>query len=225
MWFQFITRAYPNRAWRGLYGGRQLQFGNRISEQGGNKYDDDANTVACMHDGTPCYRTRRVWKPNVQHKRLYSEILDEMVPLHVTTYALRCALCASLHTTRCVVPCVFPRTGPVRSSACCVCVFVSGDTHIPHARTLHRCIIRMGGLDHYILKTPDKKLQSTKAQELRARLLARAQEMYEQQQTLAQQEGLIDAADVVEAYAEQGAGQAQDGDLGGDAPRPAASTS
>lgn len=51
MWFQFITRAYPKRAWRGLYGGRQLQFGNRISEQGGNKYDDAglAGKAAWLH--------------------------------------------------------------------------------------------------------------------------------------------------------------------------------
>ena len=45
----------------------------------------------CTYHCVNC-RTRRTWKPNVQNKRLYSEILDEMVPLRVTTYALRCVL-------------------------------------------------------------------------------------------------------------------------------------
>lgn len=69
----------------------------------------------------------------------------------------------------------------------------------------------MGGLDEYILKTPDKKLKSTKAQELRARLLARAEEMYERERALAQDEaaGPIDAAVV-----EEQAGPAQDGSSG-----------
>ena len=34
-------------------------------------------------------KTKRKFKPNVQKKRLYSEILDEMVNFHVTTSALR----------------------------------------------------------------------------------------------------------------------------------------
>lgn len=65
-----------------------------------------AHTVynACLHTCLHLSpRTRRTWKPNVQNKRLYSEILDEMVPLKVTTYALRyvCACervaCVVLH--------------------------------------------------------------------------------------------------------------------------------
>ena len=35
-------------------------------------------------------RTRRRWLPNVQSKRLYSEILDRLVSLKVTTHAMRC---------------------------------------------------------------------------------------------------------------------------------------
>ncbi len=35
---EFITRAFAKRTLRGLFGGRQVLFGNRISEQGGNKY-------------------------------------------------------------------------------------------------------------------------------------------------------------------------------------------
>lgn len=70
-------KALPNnkcimgRAKRGLYGGRHIQFGNQISEDGGNK-------------------TRRTWKPNVQEKRLFSLILDRFIRIKVTTHTLRC---------------------------------------------------------------------------------------------------------------------------------------
>lgn len=37
-------RAFAHRARRGLYGGRQVLFGNKISEDGGNKY---VTTFAC----------------------------------------------------------------------------------------------------------------------------------------------------------------------------------
>ena len=42
-------------------------------------------------------RTRRKWLPNVQSKRIISNILGEAVPLRLTTAALRChsALCCS----------------------------------------------------------------------------------------------------------------------------------
>lgn len=62
----------------------------------------------------------------------------------------------------------------------------------------------MGGLDKYILNTSDKKLQSDKAQELRARLLKRAEEIYEQERTLAQQAGIdVDAVPPGEAGQEE----------------------
>ncbi|GLU20974.1 hypothetical protein SLE2022_371450 [Rubroshorea leprosula] len=65
------SKIVMNRAKRGLYAGRHIQFGNRISEDGGNK-------------------TRRCWKPNVQEKRLFSYILDRHIRVKVTTHALRC---------------------------------------------------------------------------------------------------------------------------------------
>jgi large subunit ribosomal protein L28 len=34
-------------------------------------------------------KTRRRWNPNVQYKKLYSEVLDEMIKFHVTASALR----------------------------------------------------------------------------------------------------------------------------------------
>ncbi|XP_002961246.2 uncharacterized protein LOC9642695 [Selaginella moellendorffii] len=59
------------RAKRGIFAGRHIQFGNKVSEKGGNK-------------------TRRTWKPNVRLKRLYSFSLDRFIRVHVTTHALRC---------------------------------------------------------------------------------------------------------------------------------------
>jgi large subunit ribosomal protein L28 len=78
--------------------------GNMISEDGGN-------------------RSRRKWKPNVQSKKLYSEILDRHIPFKVTAHALR-------------------------------------------------CIDKAGGLDAYILNTPDKKMGSDVGAALRAEMLA-----------------------------------------------------
>uniref|UniRef100_A0A0D6QYX8 Large ribosomal subunit protein bL28m n=1 Tax=Araucaria cunninghamii TaxID=56994 RepID=A0A0D6QYX8_ARACU len=72
-----LRKKLPNnncimgRAKRGIYAGRHIQFGNQISEDGGNK-------------------TRRTWKPNVQNKRLFSLILDRFIRVKVTTHAIRC---------------------------------------------------------------------------------------------------------------------------------------
>lgn len=63
-------RIVQKRAKKGLFAGKTTHFGNRVSEDGGNK-------------------SRRTWKPNAHRKRLYSETLDEMIPLNVTTNALR----------------------------------------------------------------------------------------------------------------------------------------
>ncbi|KAK7404679.1 hypothetical protein VNO78_05635 [Psophocarpus tetragonolobus] len=65
------SKIVMNRAKRGLFAGKHIQFGNRVSEDGGNK-------------------TKRTWKPNVQEKRLFSYILDRHVRVKVTTHALRC---------------------------------------------------------------------------------------------------------------------------------------
>lgn len=65
------SRIVMNRAKRGLFAGKHVQFGNRVSEDGGNK-------------------TRRNWKPNVQEKRLFSYIMDRHIRVKVTTHALRC---------------------------------------------------------------------------------------------------------------------------------------
>ncbi|KAK7262358.1 hypothetical protein RJT34_29927 [Clitoria ternatea] len=65
------SKVVMGRAKRGLFAGRHIQFGNTISEDGGNK-------------------SRRTWKPNVQEKRLFSYILDRPIRVKVTTHALRC---------------------------------------------------------------------------------------------------------------------------------------
>ncbi|XP_076949994.1 uncharacterized protein LOC143622838 [Bidens hawaiensis] len=65
------SKVVMSRAHRGIYAGRHIQFGNQVSEKGGNK-------------------TRRNWKPNVQEKRLFSYILDRHIRVKVTTHALRC---------------------------------------------------------------------------------------------------------------------------------------
>lgn len=64
-------KVVMGRAKRGLFAGRHIQFGNRVSEDGGNK-------------------TRRTWKPNVQDKRLFSYVLDRHIRVKVTTHAIRC---------------------------------------------------------------------------------------------------------------------------------------
>ncbi|CAI9772344.1 unnamed protein product [Fraxinus pennsylvanica] len=65
------SKVVMGRAHRGLYAGRHIQFGNSVSEDGGNK-------------------TRRNWKPNVQEKRLFSYILDRHVRVKATTHAFQC---------------------------------------------------------------------------------------------------------------------------------------
>jgi large subunit ribosomal protein L28 len=54
----------------GLYGNASIRFGNKVSKR---------NEV----------KTRRKWRPNVHHKRLWSESLDVFVRTRVTTRVLR----------------------------------------------------------------------------------------------------------------------------------------
>uniref|UniRef100_A0ACD5V068 Uncharacterized protein n=1 Tax=Avena sativa TaxID=4498 RepID=A0ACD5V068_AVESA len=65
------SKVVMGRAKRGIFAGRHIQFGNKVSEDGGNK-------------------SRRNWKPNVQEKRLFSYIHERHIRLKVTTHALRC---------------------------------------------------------------------------------------------------------------------------------------
>lgn len=62
-------RHRSNRSRRGLYDGKDIRSGNKV-----------------------CFSSKkfpRKFKPNVFVKRVYSEILDEMVRFHITTSALR----------------------------------------------------------------------------------------------------------------------------------------
>ncbi|KAL7574978.1 hypothetical protein ACA910_010797 [Epithemia clementina (nom. ined.)] len=63
------VRFRSGRSKRGLYDGKDVRFGNRRSHS--------------------MQATRRKFKPNVHTKRLYSEVLDEMIKFRVTTSALR----------------------------------------------------------------------------------------------------------------------------------------
>jgi len=62
-------RFRSNRSRRGVYDGKDIRTGNNLS-------------FSMKH-------TKRTFKPNVFIKRLYSEILDEMVRFHLTTSTLR----------------------------------------------------------------------------------------------------------------------------------------
>ncbi|DBA91472.1 hypothetical protein WJX77_007809 [Trebouxia sp. C0004] len=102
-----VARAVMGRSRRGLFGGKRILSGNKVSEDGGNK-------------------SRRVWKPNVQKTTLYSNALERNVQLKVTAYALR-------------------------------------------------CIDKAGGLDRYLLKTPDQELASDTGLKLRSEIIAKRQ--------------------------------------------------
>jgi large subunit ribosomal protein L28 len=62
-------RYKSNRSRRGMYDGKDIRSGNSLS------FSMKAN--------------KRKFRPNVFTKRVYSEILDEMVRFHLTTSALR----------------------------------------------------------------------------------------------------------------------------------------
>jgi len=62
-------RFRSNRSRRGLYDGKDIRTGNNLS-------------FSMNH-------TKRTFKPNVFVKKVYSEILDEMVQFHLTTSTLR----------------------------------------------------------------------------------------------------------------------------------------
>jgi len=62
-------RHRSNRSRRGLYDGKDIRTGNNVSFS--NK------------------KTKRKFKPNVFIKRIYSEVMDEMIRFHVTASALK----------------------------------------------------------------------------------------------------------------------------------------
>lgn len=62
-------RYRSNRSQRGLYDGKDIRTGNNVSFS--------------------MKATKRKFKPNVFKKKVYSEVLDEMVKFHLTTSTLR----------------------------------------------------------------------------------------------------------------------------------------
>lgn len=67
---ELVGESKINRALRGIYAGKIVDFGNMRSHAN-NRY-------------------RRKWKPNVQTKRYKSEILNAEYKIKVTTHAMRC---------------------------------------------------------------------------------------------------------------------------------------
>ena len=63
------VRHRSNRSKRGLYDGKDIRSGNNVSFS--------------------MKSTKRKFKPNVFTKKVYSEILDEMIKFHLTTSTLR----------------------------------------------------------------------------------------------------------------------------------------
>lgn len=66
---QHQVRYRSNRSRRGLYDGKDIRSGNNVSFS--------------------MKSTKRKFKPNVFVKRVYSEILDDMIKFHLTTSTLR----------------------------------------------------------------------------------------------------------------------------------------
>mmetsp|Transcript_4366 Transcript_4366/g.13635 ORF Transcript_4366/g.13635 Transcript_4366/m.13635 type:complete len:162 (+) Transcript_4366:367-852(+) len=100
-----------NRAKRGLYHQRDVRFGNNIS------FSEN--------------KTRRSWKPNAQHKRFWSRILQCWLRFNVTTRAMR-------------------------------------------------SIDKAGGIDEYVLFTPNAKLDSVAGRNAKRMLLAKLEERGDQ---------------------------------------------
>jgi ribosomal protein L28 len=63
-------RGRMHRAFKGLYANRMIQFGNKVS------FAEN--------------KSRRVWRPNVQVKSMYSETLGRALRFRMTTHAMRC---------------------------------------------------------------------------------------------------------------------------------------
>jgi len=68
--YPFGPRQVYHQSNTGLYGSALIRFGNKVSER---------NEI----------KTRRKWRPNVHHKRLWSAALDVFVRTRVTTRVLR----------------------------------------------------------------------------------------------------------------------------------------
>ena len=151
-----FERANPKRAQRALWGGRNINYGNSVSFSN-SKYGHcfGVSLASFLADSNLLLlRTRRTWKPNVQTKRLYSEIFDASLKLRVTTH-VKILISFSVRSFLLIL---FPS----------FCTFLSYDSCL--ARKVLRIIDKYGGLDNYLLKTPDAKLDSELGSRLKAHL-------------------------------------------------------
>lgn len=99
--FFVLGREPFKRGQRGLFGGKARITGNNVSfserkcvaiavDFVAQWYRRFALSVFMGLWWVVAGRTKRVWLPNVQTKRLYSDALEQPVQMKVTTYVLRC---------------------------------------------------------------------------------------------------------------------------------------
>ncbi|KNE69131.1 hypothetical protein AMAG_13987 [Allomyces macrogynus ATCC 38327] len=105
--FRANSGTRPNRADTGLLGGLRVLSGNKKSHAGN--------------------KMRRMWKPNVHKREIYSLVLDTHLDLHVSSKVLR-------------------------------------------------TIDKKGGLDAYLLTTPNKKIDSALGVQIKEKIVAKLKE-------------------------------------------------
>jgi large subunit ribosomal protein L28 len=88
---QEFARALCKRSQRGLYGGKKVMFGNNVSDSGRRCVSFSVLLTLFSPWGVffP-FRTRRIFRPNVQSHSFWSDVLNRKLSFQVTTYALRC---------------------------------------------------------------------------------------------------------------------------------------
>ena len=110
-------------------------------------------------------RTRRKWLPNVQSKRIISNILGEAVPLRLTTAALRCRSASYCNNRSSLSKCPLLDSGGLLQTK-------SADIkrNISPALLVSRNIDKAGGLDPYLKRIKGSKEDSQLAEALRQRI-------------------------------------------------------
>ena len=110
-------------------------------------------------------------------KAVYSEALDRVVRLNMTTSALRCAGAPAHPASPLLWP--GPVLSPILTSRCCLAEHTfNGRCCGSILKPFHcscRHIDKVGGLDNYILNVPREKQQSDLADELRQKIEAALQ--------------------------------------------------
>ncbi|EOY29220.1 Ribosomal L28 family, putative [Theobroma cacao] len=154
------SKVVMNRAKRGLYAGRHIQFGNRISEDGGNKY------FFLFHSITPCFCPEGIC--GVVFRRQYWPWLSKNGENDSCSQPLVLGIKALVQSRRSWKPNVQDKR---------LFSYIL-DRHIRVKVTTHalRCIDKAGGIDEYLLKTPYQKMDT----EMGLFWKAKIEKMYEE---------------------------------------------